>query len=219
VDNFEIGYKSQWLDNRVRFNAAVFYMSYDDKQEEIQLPSATSGTGQKTVAVNAADATISGLEMELLFIPAEGWRIRGNLGFLDAGYDNFSFDTNPTGTPNIIDNSHLDFRRAPDFTGSVTAEYQWPVGQGQMWIGGTWHYLGEHEVDFANKPELHNDAQNLVNAAINYEIGSALFSVFGHNLLDEDGFTIGFDVASLWSYAATRAPRTYGAQVAFRFGD
>jgi iron complex outermembrane receptor protein len=219
VDNFEIGYKSQWLDNRVRFNAAVFYMSYDDKQEEIQLPSATSGTGQKTVAVNAADATISGLEMELLFIPAEGWRIRGNLGFLDAGYDNFSFDTNPTGTPNIIDNSHLDFRRAPDFTGSVTAEYQWPVGQGQMWIGGTWHYLGEHEVDFANKPELHNDAQNLVNAAINYEIGSALFSVFGHNLLDEDGFTIGFDVASLWSYAATRAPRTYGAQVAFRFGE
>ncbi len=93
------------------------------------------------------------------------------------------------------------------------------MGSGQMWIGGTWHYLGEHEVDFANKPELTNDAQNLINAAINYEVGNALFSVFGHNLTDEDGFTIGFDVAGLWSYAATRAPRTYGAQVAFRFGD
>jgi iron complex outermembrane receptor protein len=219
VDNFEIGYKSQWMDNRVRFNAAVFHMTYDNKQEEIQLPSATSGTGQKTLAVNAADASISGVEMELLFIPAEGWRIRGNLGFLDAGYDNFSFDTNPGGPPNIVDNSHLDFRRAPDFTSSLTAEYQWAVGQGQMWIGGTWHYLGEHEVDFANKPELTNDAQNLVNAAINYEYKNMLFSVFGRNLLDEDGFTIGFDVASLWSYAATRAPRTYGAQVVFRFGD
>jgi len=219
VDNFEIGYKSQWLDNRVRFNAAVFYMSYDDKQEEIQLPSATSGTGQKTLAVNVADATISGLETELLFIPAEGWRIRANLGFLDAGYDNFSFDINPGGAAIIVDNSHLDFRRAPDFTSSLSVEYQWSVGQGQMWIGGTWHYLGKHEVDFANKPELHNDAQNLVNAAINYEYKNALFSIYGHNLLDEDGFTIGFDVAGLWSYAATRAPRTWGAQIVFSFGE
>jgi len=219
VDNFEVGYKSQWLDNRVRFNTAIFYMTYDDKQEEIQLSSGTSGTGQKTLAVNAADATISGLEMELLFIPAEGWQIRANLGFLDAEYDNFSYDANPGGTPDIVDNSHLDFRRAPDFTGSLGAEYQWPVGPGQMWIGGTWHYLGKHEVDFANKPELTNDAQNLVNAAINYEYKNALFSVYGHNLLDEDGYTIGFDVASLWSYAYTRAPRTVGAQVVFRFGE
>jgi len=219
VDNFEIGYKSQWRDDSVRFNASIFYMAYDDKQEEIQLPSASSGTGQKTVAVNAADATISGLEMELLFIPAEGWKIRANLGLLDAEYDDFSYDANPGGVPDIVDNSHLDFRRAPDVTGSLSAEYQWPVGQGQMWISGTWHYLGAHEVDFANKPELSNDAQNLVSAAINYEYKNALFSVYGHNLLDEDGYTIGFDVASLWSYAYTRAPRTVGAQVVFRFGE
>jgi iron complex outermembrane receptor protein len=219
MDNFEIGYKSQWLDNRLRFNAAIFYMTYDDKQEEIQLASATSGTGQKTVAVNAADATVSGLEMELLLIPAEGWQIRANLGFLDAEYDNFSYDANPGGTPDIVDNSHLDFRRAPDVTGSLGAEYQWPVGPGQMWIGGTWHYIGEHFVDFANKPELHNDAQNLVSAAINYEYKNALFSVYGNNLLDEDGYTIGFDVAGLWSYAYTRAPRTVGAQVVVRFGE
>jgi len=219
MDNFEIGYKSQWLDNRLRFNAAIFYMAYDDKQEEIQLASATSGTGQKTVAVNAADATVSGLEMELLLIPAEGWQIRANLGFLDAEYDNFSYDANPGGTPDIVDNSHLDFRRAPDLTGSLGAEYQWPVGPGQMWIGATWHYIGDHFVDFANKPELHNDAQNLVRAAINYEYKNALFSVYGNNLLDEDGYTIGFDVAGLWSYAYTRAPRTVGAQVVFRFGE
>jgi iron complex outermembrane receptor protein len=219
VDNYEIGYKSQFADNRVRFNAAVFYMAYDDKQEEIQLPSASSGTGQKTFAVNAANATVSGLEMEIIAVPAEGWMVRGNLGFLDASYDDFSYDANPGGPPNIVDNSHLNFRRAPEFTGSLNAEYQWPVGSGQMWIGGTWHYIGEYEVDFANKPELTNSAQNLVNASINYEINNALFSVFGHNLLDEDGFTIGFDVAGLWSYAATRAPRTYGAQVVFRFGE
>jgi iron complex outermembrane receptor protein len=45
-----------------------------------------------------------------------------------------------------------------------------------------------------------------------------LFSLYGRNLLDEDGYTIGFDVSGLWSYAHTRAPRTYGAEVVFRFG-
>jgi len=218
VDNFEIGYKSQWLDNRLRFNAAVFYMKYDDKQEEIQLPSATSGTGQKTLVVNASDATISGLEMEFLAVPTEGLQIRANLGFLDAEYDNFAFDSNDDGMIDT-DNSHLDFRRAPDFTGSLSADYRWTLGPGGMWIGGTWHYIGEHFVDFANKAELENDAQNLVDAWINYEYKAALFSLYGRNLLDEDGYTIGFDVSSIWSYAYTRAPRTWGAEVVFRFGE
>ncbi len=217
VDNFEIGYKSEWFDNRLRWNAAIFYMAYDNKQEELQLPSATSGTGQKTLVVNASDATISGVEMEFLAVPVEGLQIRANLGFLDAEYDNFAFDSNDDGMIDT-DNSHLDFRRAPDFTGSLSADYRWQLGPGDMWLGGAWHYIGEHFVDFANKPELENDAQNLVDAWINYEYKVALFSIYGRNLLDEDGYTIGFDVSKIWSYAYTRAPRTYGVEVVFRFG-
>jgi iron complex outermembrane receptor protein len=218
VDNFEIGYKSQWFDNRLRWNAAIFYMTYDNKQEEIQLPSGTSGTGQKTLVLNASDATISGLEMEFIAVPVEGLMLRANLGFLDAEYDNFAVDTDENPATPDEDFSNLDFRRAPDFTGSLSGDYRWQLGPGQMWIGGAWHYIGDHFVDFANKPELENDAQNLVDAWINYEYKAAVFSLYGRNLLDEDGYTIGFDVAEIWSYAYTRAPRTYGAEVVFRFG-
>ena len=59
VDNYELGIKSEWLDNRLRVNANIFYMEYDDKQEELQLP-AEGGTGQKTVVSNASSATIQG---------------------------------------------------------------------------------------------------------------------------------------------------------------
>ena len=38
---------------------------------------------------------------------------------------------------------------------------------------------------------------------------------FGRNLLDEDGYGIGFDVAGLWSYAAARPPRTFGFEVGY----
>jgi iron complex outermembrane receptor protein len=80
-------------------------------------------------------------------------------------------------------------------------------------------YLDEHEVDFANKPELHNDTQTLVDASFSYDINNWYVSVFGRNLTEEDGYQIGFDVAGLWSYAAPRSPRTYGVEVGVRFGE
>ena len=81
VDNMEVGFKSEWMDSRVRFNASYFVMNYDDKQEELQLPSDT-GTGQKTVVTNASEATIQGLELEVQALIGEGFSLRANIGFL-----------------------------------------------------------------------------------------------------------------------------------------
>jgi iron complex outermembrane receptor protein len=217
VDNFELGYRSEWAENTLIFNATAFYMDYKDKQEEIQQPSEGSGTGQVTRVVNAADATIKGLEFELMWLATEGLTIRANLGLLDASYDNFLVNTGTSDDPVIVDFSDLDFRRAPDVTFSVMGSYEWQVGTGLMLVQAGWRYLGSHEVDFANKPELHNKSQNLIDASINYYYNDWYFSLFGRNLADEDGYQIGFDVAGLWSYAAPRAPRTWGVEVGYRF--
>ena len=192
-------------------------MDYKDKQEEIQQPSETSGTGQVTRVVNAADATIKGAEFELMWLAAEGFTIRANLGFLDAKYDNFLVNTGTSDDPVFTDFSDLDFRRAPDTTFSLSGNYEWQVGAGLMMIQAGWRFLGAHEVDFANKPELHNKSQNLIDASVNYYYKDWYFSVFGRNLSNEDGYQIGFDVAGLWSYAAPRPPRTYGVEVGFSF--
>jgi len=217
VDNFELGYRSEWADRTVIFNATAFYMDYQDKQEEIQQPSATSGTGQVTRVVNAATATIKGVEFELMWLAAEGFTIRANLGLLDASYDEFLVNTGTTDDPVFVDFSDLDFRRAPDTTFSLVGNYEWEVGAGLMMIQAGWRYLGAHEVDFANKSELHNTSQNLIDASVNYYYKDWSVSLYGRNLGGEDGYQIGFDVAGLWSYAAPRAPRTYGLEVGFRF--
>jgi len=217
VDNWELGYRSEWAENTVIFNATAFYMDYKDKQEEIQQPSEGSGTGQVTRVVNAADATIKGLEFELMWLAAEGLTIRANLGLLDASYDNFLVNTGTNDDPVITDFSDLDFRRAPDTTFSLVGTYEWEVGAGMMMVQAGWRYLGAHEVDFANKPELHNSSQNLIDASINYFYNDWAFSLFGRNLGNEDGYQIGFDVAGLWSYSAPRAPRTYGVEIGYRF--
>ncbi len=215
VDNYEGGFKTDWLDGTLRVNGALFYMDYSDKQEELQLPSATSGTGQVTLVANASTATMQGIELDVTWLASDALSLRANLGLLDAKYDKFQFN-NAAGQQDL---SNLELRRAPEVSATLSATYEWTIGNGRAWSVLGWHYISEYEVDFANKPELTNDAQQLVSASFNYEMGAVRVSAFGHNLLNEDAYTIGFDVAGLWSYAATRPPRTYGLEVGYTFGE
>jgi iron complex outermembrane receptor protein len=214
VDNYEAGVKSEWLDNRLRVNANVFYMEYDDKQEELQLPD-DNDTGQKTVVENASSATLQGVEVDIQAFISENLSMRANIGYLDSSYDDFSYE----GADGTVDLSGLDFRRAPDWTGSLDATYEWDMAGGHAWVRAAYHYIGEHYVNVSNSPELKNDAQNLIDASVNYSIDAFTFSVYGRNLTDEDGYSHGYDVAGLWSYAASRPPRTYGFEVVYNFGE
>jgi iron complex outermembrane receptor protein len=213
VDNYELGIKSEWWDNRVRVNANLFYMEYDDKQEELQLPD-DNDTGQKTVVENASSATIQGVEVDVQAFVTDNLSLRANLGYLDSEYDDFVYE----GLEGPVDLSGLDFRRAPDWTGTLDATYEWDMAGGTAWVRGAYHYIGSHFVNVSNSPELENDDQHLVDASINYSRNAWTFSVFGRNLTDEDGYTHGYDVAGLWSYASARPPLTYGAEVVFNFG-
>jgi iron complex outermembrane receptor protein len=214
VDNYELGVKSEWFDNRLRVNANLFYMEYKDKQEELQLPD-DNPTGQKTVVENASSATLQGVEIDIQATIGEGLSLRANLGYLDSSYDDFGYTVDDA----VVDLSNLDFRRAPDWTGSLDMTYQWEMAGGQAWVRGAYHYIGEHFVNVSNSPELENDAQNLFDASVNYTYDAFTVSVYGRNLTDEDGYSHGYDVAGLWSYAATRPPRTYGLEVVYNFGE
>ena len=214
VENYELGVKSEWLDNTLRMNFTLFLMNYDDKQEEIHLPDLLSGTGQKTVVANAATAEMKGAEFEMQAFPVEGLSLRANLAYLDASYDDFEFDDG-TG---VQDYSDLEFRRAPEWTGNVDATYEWDVGANTMWARMSYHYLDEYYTDFTNAPELKNDSQNLVDASINFEYGPTRLSLFGRNLTEEDAYMIGYDVAGIWTYSAARPPRTWGIEITHEFG-
>jgi iron complex outermembrane receptor protein len=214
VDNYELGFKTEWMNRRLRFNGAVFFMDYTDKQEEIGLRS-TGPTGQRISVFNAATATMKGIELELQAQATENLALRANVGYLDSKYDEFSYD-NGFG---IVDDSGLEFRRAPEFTGGLDATYEKELGSGTLWVRGAYRYIGEHFIEQSNRPELANDAQNLLDLSVNYEINGATFSLFGRNLTNEDGWAHGLNVSGLWAYASARAPRTWGAEISYRFGD
>ena len=157
---------------------------------------------------------MKGVELELQAQATEHRNLRANLGYLDSKYDEFTFNDGF----GIVDNSGLEFRRAPEFTGGLDLTYERQVGNGTGWIRGAYRYIGEHFIEQTNRAELANDGQHLLDMSINYEINGATFSLFGRNLTGEDGWAHGLNVSGLWAYASARAPRTWGAEVSYRFG-
>lgn len=208
LDNFEIGFKSQFLDNRVRLNGAVYMMKYKDMQQDLDVPAPGTSTGRENRTINASKADLNGAELELTAKPIDALTLTGNIGYLDAKYKDFFGDIYSTGTP--VDATFLKLRRAPKWTWNLGATYEADIGPGKAWISGSVHYIGGHEITFLNNPNIRNDGQYIVDASINYQIEKTTISVFGKNLTGEDGWSIGYDVQNVWSYAAARPRASWG---------
>lgn len=76
LTSYELGIKSQFLDNRLRVNAAGYYMDYEDAQAQLFIDGVQ-------LFVNAAESTIQGLELEVEAIPLDGLTLSATLGITD----------------------------------------------------------------------------------------------------------------------------------------
>ena len=216
LDNYEVGFKTEFAGGRVRLNGAAFLMRYKDMQQDLDVPAPGTSTGRENRTINASSAEFKGIELDLTAQLNRNLRVNGNLGYLDAKYKNFFGDIFSTGRP--VDATFLKIRRAPNWTWSFGATYETEIGDNaSAWIMGDVHYIGQHEITFLNNPNLRNPGQYLVDASINARFNKTTISVFGKNLADEKGWTIGYDVQGIWSYAAPRPRRTYGVAVTQTF--
>ena len=125
----EGGIKATLLDNRARFNLAVFHTEYDDMQQ-ITFSPARGGFD-----IDNADVTSVGVELDGQILISEQLRIGGALGYLDAEFDNFTgVDcANPPNRGNCnpvvgqtLDGDPLPF--APEWTLNLFADFTMPIG-------------------------------------------------------------------------------------------
>lgn len=224
VDTFELGFKTEFWENRITFNFAAFLSKFNNKQEEIVRPA--PGAGQETLVLNAASATIKGLEAEFRAQVTEGLSFNGSLGLLDARYD--EFDTLVNGV--LTDVSNRDLRRTPDLSGSIGANYLIPIKLGTIDLAAAYRHVSRFQTTIVGDPRdpTRNDprgmaqARNLLDAsaAITFDldtIGKMRVAVFGRNLTDDRGLNSTLPVAGLFTFSAARPPRTFGAEVGFNF--
>lgn len=91
ADNFEVGIKSEWFDNRLQLNLNGFWTITHNLQQGYIRPSQGAG-GQETVVANIGSVTNRGVELEWSTIPTEGLNIFGSVGFLDTNQKGFCSD-------------------------------------------------------------------------------------------------------------------------------
>lgn len=218
VENWELGMKSELLDNTLRLNMAAYYNEYDDKQEEIIEPDGFGGSN--TVVRNASTAELWGVEAEATWIASANLLFNANVGYQDAEYDSFSADLNGDGI--VTDNSNLKLRRTPDWTGGVNGTYTLAIGPGDLSVYASYRYTDEYWVDVDNDPRSLLNDRGVVDATIAYEWDwsegrSIRIAVWGRDITDEVEYSSMVVVPEAIAFSGVSGGEQYGVRISGNF--
>jgi len=220
ADSFEVGFKSQFLDNRVRFNVTSFYVKYKDLQKQLNVPIVVNGQpNQVTIFVNAASATVKGLEGELSATPVEGLTLRGVLGYQDGKYKSYTAENAG------YDLASAPLDRAPKWQWTADAVYSVPLGdEYKLTLNGNVAYTGRNlNTQAIDDPRGNTflNARTLVNGSITLAQTDDKYyvRVIGRNLTDKRYRIASQNVAGLWLNSQFGAPRYFGVELGLSFGN
>jgi iron complex outermembrane receptor protein len=232
--NYEIGFKTEWLDNRLRINPAIFFTKYDDAQRAANVVTVKGGAQfQETVFYNAAEVSSKGLELEIQAAVTDNFQMRLSGAYLDAEYDQFQLVqpgiTAADGSQIIAINqdlSGLPVPRSPKKSASIMGIYTWPLASGgKVQFIGDVYYEDENlfYISAAGRAfDAYLDSKTLLNSSITWTSADANWTakIYGRNLSDERYRIASQSVATLWTHSQFGEPRNVGIQVGFNFkGD
>ncbi|MNQ52512.1 Colicin I receptor precursor [compost metagenome] len=218
VESFEAGLKSELFNRRLRLNGAVFSSTYSDMQ--VSTDGLTDAGIYESIITNAAEARIDGVEGEALWVVGDGWRLNGNLSYLDARFvDNFT-DLTSDGIDNPTDNSAYPLSFSPSWSGSFGVTYERTLPIGAFTFNANAVYMddintggGDSPLDVYTRP-----ANTLYDATITLT-GTRGWRValWGKNLADETVVNNTFGLGALGNLRIYQAPRTWGLDIGYEF--
>jgi iron complex outermembrane receptor protein len=231
---YEAGMKSQFLNDRIRFNLTGFLYDYTDQQ-------LSQVTNLATLTSNAGSSTIWGIESEFVVIPAPGLRLEGNVAYLNTRFDEFcttdtrnpalpldpincSFSNGMGGTFATGNLAGNELPRAPDLTAFMAATYETALSDAlDGFIRGEWQFTGDQFFSVFNRPNIAQPGYHLFNASAGISSAEGRWSlqVWGRNIFDKEYFSNLFESGVLANLVVPQGfvapPATYGVTVGFDF--
>lgn len=230
LDNFEVGVKAIGFDQLLTMNLALFWGIYDDIQvNTVRVEEDDQGdVVVRRLTLNAAKATTRGVELELGSRPIEGLQIRGNIGYVDAFYDDFP-DAVDDLTNESTNRAGQTFNYIPKLNTFVSVQYSVPIDAGgSPWMQGwltprvEWAYRSMVHMSGPEVTQAVQPGYNLLNARLSYDFldDRAQVALWARNLTDQEYTTIVLPLANLFGHIVRYygAPRTFGAELSYRFG-
>ncbi|MEQ1639767.1 MAG: TonB-dependent receptor [Novosphingobium sp.] len=156
LTTYELGFKSDLFDNKLRLNGAVFLNKYND----IQLQLTRCPAAPCLLPANAGTADVKGFELEVRAKPATGLTLDGSLSYLDFKYTNILASTNIPIT-NVT-------AYTPKWTYSFGVQYDWSMAGGNMSARFDGQYQSEIFTDANNSVWSRVEPRFLGNARLTY---------------------------------------------------
>lgn len=231
---FEVGVKSQWLDNTLQLNAAVFYTDVEDNQ----FFSFYAGSfGLLRVVNNIDEVTVQGFELDGVWLPTDWLSIYGGYGYTDGEIDKNKNRPYTKGN---------ELPYAPESTANLGAQVNFPITGSMNLIGRLdWVYTGEtwfHTVQdnsgiinsFTDLSEIYGvpgfgfgpanfsrskrDGFDTMNLRVSLEGENWDITAWGRNITDEEYLEEVIPAPEFGgSFAHDSIGRTYGLDLTYRF--
>jgi iron complex outermembrane receptor protein len=219
ADSFEGGIKTTFADGRGSLSVNAYHVEYTDAQRTLN---ASFPTGQETLFFNAAEMTVTGVDIEGAFAATDALTLTYNLGYMDAEYKEFEADTNFDGTIDV-DLSDNPVTRAPELMYSVSGNWVRPLANGgSLEIHLRYSYEDESVSSYSDLGSDFNtilEDKNLLDFSIGYRAPEDKFyaRLVGGNLTDDRYQTGALDVSGVWVMSTYGPPRYVGVQLGTNF--
>mgnify|MGYP001472107961 CR=1 FL=1 len=218
VDTFEVGFKTDFFDRRVRWNVSAFTTSYRGMQlAQIYFIGSGAGLVQGNTILNAAKARIRGFEAELTVAPAEGLLLNASLAHLDAKYSQFDYLL-PSGSTTSLAGKRL--QNAPKWAATLGGSYEFPLG-GELSgrLGVNYSYTSEKLLtSIIDTPRARVQPQHLVNGNFDIKLSERYsIGVWATNLFDNRYINSVFDAPGTLGLVNYAPPRMFGGSIKAEF--
>ena len=224
VINYEAGLRLEPSDALV-FNVTAFMADYKDKQEQVTTNGLVCGNAAAatcTFSLNAAEVSISGLELESRYYPSESLSLNATIGILDADYDSYD-----DGGVDISDIAKL--RMAPEVTFNLGFDYDVNLPGGDLTLSGSYNgrdsYWGQANwktFNFAQGPNIEVDSYESLDLSASFRTETSNGNqikviIFGNDILEEGGrIARPFD-AGAFAFAAPAKRQHFGMKIGYEF--
>jgi iron complex outermembrane recepter protein len=219
--NYEVGVKAALFDQRLRLNAALFYMDWEDLQVGFQ-ENLIDEDGNFVLfggTNNAESATSKGAELALTALLGEKLLVNFSAGYLDAKFDRFTALID--GQNRILDGRTIP--NAPKWTLAADAEYGFnisPVWEG--YVRGEWTY--RDDIRPTTTSLIYDGfpwevpSWDFFNLRVGVERDDLSVVAYAENLFDENYYTNAYQKAFAGGLFIEPSYRTYGLRLTYDFG-
>lgn len=204
-NNYESGSKNTFFNDRLRFNADVFYTTVNNAQvPTLILPAAI------TIIRNAGKLHSYGAEAELTAKVFDGLEADYSFGYTHARYTSLLLSSN--GTTANLDGHHQIF--TPDITSLLALQYEHtlqPSARLKLVALAEWKYLGKQYFDLANT--ISQDPYNVFGGRIGVSTKNYGLYLWAGNMFNKHYIDYAYDFGA----AHLGDPRTIGVSLKWNF--